>query len=90
MTNLIVFENASEVIVGDAATVNDIIRDWFLNGGRSLDDYDTYLVDGSKGYSINSRIVQGHASGRKAYDVTQLMPNPLREALIDFGQLTEE
>jgi hypothetical protein len=89
MSKLIVFENANEVIVGDAASANDIIRDWFLNGKRILDDYDTYLVDGHEGFSFRSKITPGPLK-RTAYDVTELMPNALREALIDFGQLTEE
>ena len=89
MNTMIVFEGNNEVIVGNAASVNDLIRDWFLNGGRSLDDYDTYLVDGSEGYSFSSKIAGGSTS-RTDFDVTALMPDPLRKALIDFGKLTDE
>lgn len=89
MKDIIVFEGNSETIVGDAASINDIIRDWFLNGGRSLDDYNTYLVDGSKGFSITSKTTIGDGP-RMEYDVTALMPNHLRMALVDSGQLTDE
>ncbi len=89
MKNIVIFEGANEVIVGSAASVNGIIRDWFLNGGRSLDDYDVYLVDGSEGFSLNTTFVADGVN-QTEFDVTELMPNDLRENLIRAGLLTDE
>lgn len=87
--DIIVFEGRTEVIIATAANVNDIVREWFLNGGRNLDEYNVYLADGSKGFDIRVGI-DADSGSMVNYDVTELMPNALREALIDTGQLTEE
>ena len=89
MNDIIVFEGATEVIVGAAANINKLIEDWFLNGERNLDDYDTTLIDGSEGLAI-SCLIHGEDGGSKRIDVTELMPNVLREALIEKGLLTDE
>lgn len=88
MTNIVVFEGQTEVIIAAAANVNAVVRDWFLNGGRSLDDYDVFLADGQEGFAITTGT---SFDGRHTdFDITELMPNALREALVDAGQLTEE
>lgn len=88
MSNIIVFEGHNEIIIGDANNINDIIKEWFLEGQRNLDDYDRYLIDGREGTSFNTQITLNHSLAQ--YDVTELMPNQLREDLIDAGLLTEE
>lgn len=80
--DIIVFEGRTEVIIATAANVNAIIREWFLNGDRNLDEYNVYLADGSKGFDIRVSIDADSAS-LVSYDVTELMPNHLREALVD-------
>ncbi len=87
MTNVIVFEGQNEVIIVEAGNVNAVVKDWFLNGGRSLDDYDVYLTDVREGFAI---IAGTSFDGRhEDFDITELMPNVLREALVDDGLLTE-
>ncbi len=86
MTNLIVFEGIEEVIIVSAATVNKTIKEWFLEGGRSLNDYEWYLIDADEPFSITTKIC---VDDGKEFDVTELMPNELRENLIKAGLLTE-
>lgn len=90
MSDIIVFEGATEVIVADAASVNKIIEDYFLNGGRNLDEYDVSIADGHEGVTIETRISTCVMRGDHEFDVTALMPNVLREALIEKGLLTDE
>ncbi len=89
MSDIIVFEGTTEVIVANAGNVNKIIEEFFLNGGRNLDEYDVTIADGNEGVVIETRI---NAYGMKDsnYDVVDLMPNVLREALIEKGLLTDE
>lgn len=89
MEQFIVFEGVDEVLVVSSAHVNDFIKEWFLEGERSLDEYDTYLVDGNKGFSVTTRVHMNN-DDRKDYDVTDLLPNAVREALIEKGLLTDE
>lgn len=86
--NIIVFEGQDEVIVATAANVNAVIKDWFLEGQRCLDNYDIYLVDG-KGFSITTK-VKFDDGNRVDFDVTELMPHSLREALIKAELLSED
>ena len=80
--DIIVFEGRTEVIIATAANVNSIIEKWFLNGGRNLDEYNVYLADGSEGFDIRVNIESDGAS-LVDYDVTELMPQHLLQALID-------
>lgn len=89
MTNVIVFEGRNEVIIVEAGNVNAIIREWFLNGGRSLDDYNWYLADVQKGFAVSTSVSFNDSGLIQDFDVKELMPNALREALIDADQLTE-
>jgi len=89
MKNLVVFEGLNETIIASASNINAVIKDWFLEGGRSLDDYDTYLVNGDEGFAVSSRLTSSD-SDMKDFDVTELMPNVLREGLIEAGLLTDE
>lgn len=87
MTNLIVFEGNDEVIITSAAKVNEAIKLWFLEGGRSLDDYEWYLVDADEGFSITTKLSLEYTADE--FDVTELMPHELRESLIAANLLTE-
>lgn len=80
--NIIVFEGRAEVIVATTANVNNIIREWFLNGGRNLDDYNIYVADGDEGFDVRVGL-ETDSPSLVAYDVTELMPHPLLQALID-------
>jgi hypothetical protein len=40
MTKLIVFTGLDEVIIGLAKNRDKIIREWFAEAGRDIDDYD--------------------------------------------------
>lgn len=90
MTDIIVFEGATEVIVASATSVNKIVEEFFLEGGRNMDEYDVYMADGSEGVIIETRVSACIMRGDRDYDVTALMPNVLREALIEKGLLTDE
>lgn len=85
----IVFEGQDEVIIANAATINAVVTDWFLEGGRSLDDYNVYLADSSQGFSIKTS-VNFHTGEKVNWDITALMPDHLREKLITAGLLTDE
>ena len=88
---LIVFEGASETLVGDAAAVNKLIEDWFLNGERNLDEYDISTTDGGEGVMVCAKTVADTVGYEENnIDVVALMPNVLREALIAKGLLTDE
>ena len=81
MSNIIVFEGHDEVIVATTVNVNAVIRDWFLEGQRCLENYDIYLADGKAGFSIESRLKFDRGDAQD-FDVVELLPNDLREKLI--------
>lgn len=87
--NCIVFEGADEVLVVSAAKVNAFIQEWFLDAQRNLDEYDIYLTDVDEGFQITTS-VKFSDNQMKAFDVTELMPNALRERLIAVDLLTDE
>ena len=88
---IIVFAGLHETLVGDAAQVNKLIEDWFLNGERNLDEYDISITDGGEGVMISAR-TNPDMVGREDtnVDVVALMPNVMREALVAKGLLTDE
>ena len=89
--NCIVFEGADEVLIVSAAKVNAFIQLWFLEGQRNLDEYDVELVDIDDGMSVTQSIRMGDATQPSHdFDVTELMPNALRQGLIDAKLLTDE
>ena len=88
MTNIIIFEGANEIIVTTETNVNKTIELWFLNGLRNLDEYDVYSVGGDETAAFSTRF---HSDGDgRDYDVTELMPDVLRNALIEAELLTDE
>lgn len=89
MNNAIVFEGRDEVLVVSAAKVNAFVKLYFLEGKRSLDDYDIYLNDIDRGFvvSVTPSFEDDHMQD---FDVTELMPNQLRQDLIDAELLTDE
>ena len=103
--NLIVFEGRNEVILATAANVNEVIENWFLKCERSLDDYTITLVNSDVGFAVGINyktqiplvsppIIKSYLTVDEAdcinYDVMELMPNSLREKLIDAGLLTDK
>ena len=89
MNNTIVFEGADEVLVISAGNLNNFIEEWFLEGKRNLDEYDVYVTDADAGFQITTR-VKFSDDQMKDFDVTELMPNHLRAALIAAELLTDE
>ena len=53
---MIVFESSHEVIVTTAAPIADFIREWFIEGGRLLEDYEVYEVEANQGFSFTTSI----------------------------------
>lgn len=80
--DIIVFEGRTEVIIANTSNINDIVKEWFLNGGRNLDDYNVYLANGDEGFDIRVGI-DADSACLMDYDVTELMPQHLLQALID-------
>ena len=81
MTNIVVFEGVDEVIVATTVNINQVIKEWFLEGQRCLENYDIYLADGDGGFSVTTRL-KFDDDQKKDFDVVELMPNALREELI--------
>ncbi len=61
MTEGIVFEGATEVIIGLKKNSKKLKQLWFDEGGRNTDDYDVYTFDLSEGLSIDARTTLGSA-----------------------------
>ena len=89
MTDIIIFESADELIVCDVSTVNRTIEEWFLKGGRSLDNFETHLVKSGDAAAFSTRFVADNVNNHD-HDVIELMPDVLREALIKAELLTDE
>lgn len=89
--NCIVFEGADEVLIVSATKVNAFIQEWFLEGQRNMDEYDVTLADIDDGVAFTQRIrVEATTIEHPDFDVTELMPNALRQGLIDAKLLTDE
>ena len=89
MTNIVVFEGVDEVIVATTVNINAVIKDWFLEGNRCLENYDIYLADGEGGFSVTTRL-RFDDDMKKDFDVVELMPHDLRKALIAKDLLDSE
>ena len=89
--NCIVFEGADEVLIVSAAKVNAFIQLWFLEGQRNMDEYDVELVNIDDGLALTQSIrTEAVTIEHPDFDVTELMPNALRQGLIDAKLLTDE
>lgn len=88
MTNVIVFEGDNEVLVVAAASVNAFIREWFLEGGRSLDHYNIYVTDVLKGFAVSASVRFNDSGLTQDFDINELMPADLREGLVEAKLLT--
>ncbi len=89
MTKLVVFEGADEVIIVAAENVNTVVKQWFLEGQRSLDSYNVYLTDAAEGFSITTG-VSFNDNQMKDFDVTELMSADLRKELVAAELLVED
>ncbi len=88
---IIIFAGHNETLVGDAAQVNKLVEDWFLEGERNLDEFDVSVTDGGEGVMISARTHSDMVGFEDTnYDLIPLMPNVLRKALIAKGLLTDE
>ncbi len=87
MSKIIVFEGTDEVIVGNADAADQIVTDWFLEAGRSLDDFDVYLVDGKEGSLIVTRVKLDSDSAEHV-DVENVVSDELRIRMIHSGVIS--
>ena len=86
MSKLIVFEGTDEVIVGNEEAADQIVTDWFLETGRSLDDFDVYVVDGKEGSLIVTR-AKLDSDSSESVDVEDVVSAGLRRKMIDSGAI---
>ncbi len=87
---ILVFEGRNEVIIGDPEQAEALVESWFNDTGRSLEDYDTYVVSGSEGFAFTTDICAG--VNREDVYVRDMISLNLRHALNSVGALddTEE
>lgn len=84
--NVIVFEGTNEVIIASAGSLTAIVKEWFLDGKRNLDDYNVYVTDADAGFQITTS-VNFSDDQMKEFDVTELIPQHLMQELIDADLL---
>ena len=77
----VMFEGENEVIVANSKSMDDIVKLWFLDGRRSLNDYDVYLLDGSKGFAFSSRIHLDTVE--EDIDLTERLSTTLQKKLLE-------
>lgn len=87
MSKIIVFEGTDEVLVGSADAADKIVTDWFLDAGRSLDDFDVYLADGNEGTLILTRVKLDSNSDAEHVDVEDVVSDDLRRKMIHSGAI---
>lgn len=84
---ILVFEGRNEIIIGDPEQVEALVITWFRDTGRSLEDYETYTVDGTEGFNFTTDI---HTSSSYEYaEVREMIPASLREELNTLGALND-
>lgn len=83
MKKIIVFEGTDEIIVANFKSIEKIVKLWFLEGQRSLDNYDIYLVDGDEGFSFSSRVCIDTSGGEDISDIgiAKLLSKRLQDKL---------
>lgn len=85
MSKIIVIEGTDEIIIGNADAADQIVTEWFLETGRSLDDFDVYLVDGKEGSLIVTRVKLDSNSNAEHVDIEDVVSDGLRRKMIDVG-----
>lgn len=84
---ILVFEGRNEIIIGDPEQVETLVIDWFRDTGRSLEDYETYTVDGTEGFSFRTDITTD--TSYEYADVREMIPASLRAELNTLGALDD-
>lgn len=84
---ILVFEGRDEVIIGDPEQAEALVELWFNDTGRSLEDYDTYTVDGSDGFAFITNITAG--TNREDVEVRDMISLNLRQILNSVGALDD-
>ena len=84
---IIVFKGCNEVIIGDPEQVEALVESWFNDTGRSLEDYDTYTVDGSEGFAFTTDI--NDDVNREDVYVRDMISLSLRQTLNLVGALDD-
>lgn len=84
---ILVFEGRNEVIIGDPKQVEALVESWFNDTGRSLEDYDTYVVDGSDGFAFTTDI--NADVNREDVYVRDMISLNLRQILNSVGALED-
>lgn len=88
--DMIVFEGITETIIGLASNSNELIRIWFLEGERSLDEYDVFRVNSKDGFSVSSRLSVTDYDEAVSVDLDDIMTVDLQDQLIDAGLFVDE
>jgi len=81
--DLIVFEGCNEVIVAPSGCLTNVIQTYFVDGGRDIEEYDVYTVDGDAGVSFTAGIKRDHADCVVDVDLEQLLPVATMDELLD-------
>ncbi len=84
---ILVFEGRNEVIIGDPEQVETLVESWFNDTGRSLEEYNTYLVDGSEGFAFTTDI-NADVNYEDVY-VRDMISLNLRQILNSVGALDD-
>jgi len=84
---ILVFGGETEVIIGDPAKVEELVETWFNDTGRSLEDYETYTVDGSKGFSFTTGMYT--STDYEYVEVRNMISLNLRQILNSVGSLDD-
>lgn len=85
---ILIFEGRGEVIIGDPEQVEKLVDTWFNDTGRSLEDYDTYTVDGTQGFSFRSDII-ADGGGLDNFEVREMISKALRTKLNEVDALDD-
>ena len=66
--DLVVFEdtvNSEEYIVVPRCDFDEAFNSYFTEGGRNIDDFEVYVVDGARGFSITARLATQFEDNRR-------------------------
>lgn len=89
MSKIIVIEGTDEIIIGSASAADSIISEWFVETGRSLVDFDIYLLDGDEGGLIQTRVKLASDSDAEHVDVSEVVSQELFEQLDALGMIID-
>ncbi len=77
MTDIIVFEGEDEVIICKSDCVAKVVKDFFIDTGRELNEFEVSLIKGKEALHISTRIVVDKNQSEN-FDVMSMLPLSLR------------